>query len=64
MNLSSYVEFPDRDHAHMEGYWLEVSPQAGPNAPARVVNAGRDVQDFERVNGQWFIKLRDVAPKD
>jgi SnoaL-like domain len=64
MNLSSYLEFPDRDHAHMAGYWLEVSPRTGPNAPASIVGAGRDVDDFERVSGQWFIKLRDVAPSD
>lgn len=64
MDLNSYVEFPDRDHAHMEAYWLEVSPQTGPNVPARVVNAGREVEELARVNGQWLIKLRDVAPKD
>jgi hypothetical protein len=64
MDLNSYVEFPDRDHAHMEAYWLEVSPRIGPNVPARVVNAGREVEELERVNGQWLIKLRDAAPKD
>jgi uncharacterized protein (TIGR02246 family) len=64
MDLNSYVEFPDRDHAHMEAYWLEVSPRTGPNVPARVVNAGREVEELERVNGQWLLKLRDAAPKD
>lgn len=64
MDLNSSVEFPDRDHAHMEAYWLEVSPQTGPNVPARFVNAGREIEELERVNGQWLIKLRDAAPKD
>lgn len=64
MNLSSYLEFSDRDHAQMKGYWLEVSPRTGSNEPANIVGAGRDVNDFVRVKGQWLINLRDVAPKD
>lgn len=64
MDVNSYVEFPDRDHAHMEAYWLEVSPRTGPNIPARVVNAGREVEELVRINGQWLIKFRDPAPKD
>ena len=64
MNLSSYVEFPDGDRAEMKGYWLEVSPRTGPNAAATIVGAGRAVDEFQRVNGQWFITRRDVAPKD
>lgn len=64
MDTDSYIEFPDRDHAHMEAYWLEISPRSGSNVPAKVVNAGRQVDEFERVNGQWLIKLRDPAPKD
>jgi uncharacterized protein (TIGR02246 family) len=64
MDVNTSVEFPDRDHAHLEAYWLEVSPRTGSNAPARVVNAGREVEELERVNGQWLLKLRDAAPKD
>jgi hypothetical protein len=26
--------------------------------------AGRSIDDVVRPNGQWLIKLRDVAPKD
>lgn len=63
MELDSYVEFPDRDHAHMEVYWLQVSPRTGPNEPARVVNAGREVDEFARINGQWYIDLRDDTAK-
>jgi len=64
MNLSSFVEFPDPDHAHMGGYWLELSPRTGPNAPASIVGVGRYVEELERVNGKWLLKLRDVAPKN
>jgi uncharacterized protein (TIGR02246 family) len=64
MDANTYIEFPDRDHAHMEAYWLEVSPRNGQNVPARFVNAGREAEDFVRINGQWLIQLRDPAPKD
>jgi len=68
MDANTYIEFPDRDHARLEAYWLEVSPQIGPRtaptAPARVVNAGREVEELVRINGQWLIQLRDPAPKD
>ncbi|MGA9884290.1 MAG: nuclear transport factor 2 family protein [Candidatus Acidiferrales bacterium] len=64
MDLNPYVEFSDRNHAHLEAYWLEVSPRTGANVPAKFVNAGREVEDLERVNGQWLIKLRNPTPKD
>jgi uncharacterized protein (TIGR02246 family) len=64
MDVNTSVGFPDRDHAHLEAYWLEVSPRTGPSVPARVVNAGREVEELERINGQWLLKLRDAAPKD
>lgn len=64
MSANSYLEFVDKDHAHMEGYWLTVFAQQGPNVPVRVAAAGREVDELVRVNGQWLIKLRDVAPKD
>jgi hypothetical protein len=64
MDLNPYVEFPDRNHAHLEAYWLEVSPRTGPNVSAKVVNAGREAEDFVRINGQWFIKLRNPAPNN
>jgi len=64
MSANSYVEFVDKDHAQMEGYWLTVFGQQGPNVPVRVAAAGREVDEIVRVNGQWLIKSRDVAPKD
>lgn len=64
MTTGSYLEFVDKDHAHLEAYWMTVFAQAGPNVPVRVAAAGREVDELVRVNGQWLIKARDVAPKD
>jgi hypothetical protein len=64
MLLNGYVDFPDKDHAHMEAYWLTVFGQAGQNVPVRVAAAGREVDELVRVDGRWLIKLRDVTPKD
>jgi hypothetical protein len=61
---NSYLEFVDRDHAHMEAYWMTVFAQAGPSVPVRVAAVGREVDELVRVNGQWLIETRDVAPKD
>ena len=30
----------------------------------RMAAAGRGIDDLVRLNGQWLIKLRDVAPQD
>ena len=61
---NSYLEFKDKDHAHMEAYWMTVFASTKQNEPARVAAVGREVDELVRVNGQWLIKLRDVAPKD
>jgi hypothetical protein len=61
---NSYLEFIDKDHAHLEAYWMTVFAQAGPSVPVRVAAAGREVDELVRVDGQWLIKARDVAPKD
>lgn len=64
MLMNSYLEFTGADRAHMEAYWQTVFAQNGPNAPARVAAAGREVDELVRINGQWLIQLRDVTPKD
>ena len=61
---NSYLEFVDKDRAHLEAYWMTVFAQAGPNVPVRVAAAGREVDELVRMDGQWLIKTRDVAPKD
>lgn len=64
MEMNAYLEFIDKDHARLEGYWQTVFGAQGPNVPVRVAAAGREVNEIMRVNGHWLIKLRDVAPKD
>jgi uncharacterized protein (TIGR02246 family) len=61
---NSYLEFTDKDHARMEAYWMTVFAADGTKVPARVAAAGREVDELVRVNGQWLIKSRDVAPKE
>jgi len=61
---NSYLEFLDKDHARLEAYWMTVFAAAGPKTPSRVAAAGREVDELVRLNGQWLIKTRDVAPKD
>jgi hypothetical protein len=36
----------------------------GANTPLRVAGVGRSVDDLVRLNGQWLIKSRNVAPQD
>ena len=61
---NSYLEFLDKDHARLEAYWMTVFAAAGPKESARVAAAGREVDELIRLNGQWLIRTRDVAPKD
>jgi len=60
---NSYLEFTDKDHARLEAYWMTVFAAGGPNVAARVAAAGREVDELVRLNGQWLIRSRDVAPK-
>lgn len=61
---NSYLQFLDKDHARMEAYWMTVAAAGADKTPSRVAGAGREVDELVRVNGQWLIKVRDVAPKD
>lgn len=64
MEMNSYLEFIDKDHARLQAYWQTVFAGQGTTVPVRVAAAGREVDDLVRVNGQWLIQSRDVAPKD
>jgi uncharacterized protein (TIGR02246 family) len=59
---NSYLQFLDKDHARLEAYWMTVFAAGGPKTPSRVAGAGREVDELVRLNGQWLIKTRDVAP--
>ncbi|HEX4002489.1 MAG TPA: nuclear transport factor 2 family protein [Candidatus Acidoferrales bacterium] len=64
MEMNSYLEFIDKDHARLQGYWQTVFAGQGPSVPVRVAAAGREVNEIVRLDGQWLIQSRDVAPKD
>jgi uncharacterized protein (TIGR02246 family) len=57
------LEFVDRDHARYDAYWMTVFGAAGTEQPSRVAAAGRSVDMLVRVNGEWLIESRDVAPR-
>jgi len=58
------ITFADKDHARIDAYHITMVSAAGPDTPARVAGVGRSIDELERVNGQWLIKSRNVAPMD
>jgi uncharacterized protein (TIGR02246 family) len=64
MTMNSHLTFVDKDHARLEAYWQTVFGAVGQNVPPRVAAAGRSIDQLVRVNGQWLIQSRDVAPRD
>jgi uncharacterized protein (TIGR02246 family) len=57
------ITFTGPSSARYDSYWMTVFGAAGANTPPRVAAAGRGVDELVRVNGQWLIKNRDVAPQ-
>lgn len=57
------ITFTGPNEARYDSYWMTVFGAAGPDTPARVAAAGRGVDELVRVNGQWLIKNRNVAPQ-
>jgi uncharacterized protein (TIGR02246 family) len=53
-----HIEFIDEDHARYHAYWMGVFESGD------VVSAGREVNELVRIDGQWFISIRDVAPQE
>ena len=62
MTANERVTFSDKDHARIEAYYITAMAAGGPNTPLRVAAVGRSIDDLVRVNGQWLIKTRNVAP--
>jgi uncharacterized protein (TIGR02246 family) len=54
-----HIEFIDENHARYHAYWMGVFAAGGD-----VTSAGREVNELVRINGQWLIRVRDVAPED
>ena len=52
-----------QNEARYDSYWMTVFGAAGPDTPVRVAAAGRGVDQLVRVNGEWLIKNRNVAPQ-
>lgn len=63
MIANSYLEFVDEDNARLHSYWLTVFGAAGQGTAPRVAAAGRGLDELVRVNGEWLIKSRNVAPE-
>jgi uncharacterized protein (TIGR02246 family) len=61
---NTYIELIDKDRARLQAYWMTVFGSAGADQPPRVAAAGREVDELVRLNGQWLIKSRDVAPRN
>ena len=64
MTMNHQLTFVDKDHARIEAYWQTVFGAQGQNTPVRVAAAGRSIDQLVRVNGQWLIQSRDVAPRE
>lgn len=59
---NAHVEFLDKDRVRYQAYWMTVFGAQGQQTPPRVAAAGRELDELVRVNGQWLIKSRNVAP--
>lgn len=57
------VTFVGPNEARYDSYWMTVFGAVGSDTPPRVAAAGRGVDQLVRVDGQWLIKNRNVAPQ-
>ncbi|MEK9648693.1 MAG: nuclear transport factor 2 family protein [Gammaproteobacteria bacterium] len=57
-----WTEFVSPTHARHHAYWVTYFGANGPDSPARMIAVGRGVDDLVKVNGQWLIQSRNVAP--
>lgn len=61
---NSKLEFIGENEARMHSYWMTIAGSTGPGTRPNVLAAGRGVDHLVRIDGQWLIKSRDVAPED
>jgi len=61
--MNHQIEFLGANEARYESYWMTVFGPNGPETPLRVAAVGRGIDQLVRVNGQWLIKNRNVAPQ-
>ena len=62
MTANHQITFIDKDHARIDAYHITMAAGSGRETPPRVAGVGRSIDELERVNGQWLIKSRNVAP--
>ena len=58
------IVFIDKDHARIDAYHITAAAGSGRETPPRLAGVGRSIDELERVNGQWLLKSRNVAPVD
>lgn len=62
MTADSFVEFVDDTHARHHSYWQTIFGSTGPGSTPTIAAAGVGLDELVKINGEWFIQLRDVAP--
>jgi SnoaL-like domain len=63
--MNPWLEFTGPDTARFHYYHQTVfgtGGQAGTASPPVMAAAGQGIDDLVRVNGQWLIRMRNVAP--
>jgi uncharacterized protein (TIGR02246 family) len=61
---NSRLEFINDDEALFHSYWMTLGGSTGAGTRPNVLAAGRGVDHLVRIDGQWLIRNRDVAPQD
>lgn len=64
MTTDAWIEFIDETHARHHTYWMTVFAAAEQGESPRIAAAGRGVDDLVKVDGEWLIQRRNVAPED
>lgn len=59
---NDHIEFPSADRARYHSYWMTVFAAAEDGGTPRVAAVGRGVDELVRVDGEWLIRSRNVAP--
>ncbi len=57
------IVFTGQNDAEVHYYWMTVTGGSPGGATPRVLAAGRGIDTVTRLNGQWLIKNRNVAPE-
>jgi uncharacterized protein (TIGR02246 family) len=60
MTADTWIEFIDDAHARHHSYWLTMRAASG-DTPAGVAAVGVGVDDLVKVDGEWLIRIRNIA---